>query len=416
MNRSDKRQKSSSPALRILLAATLLLFAWRILAPAAADLLSARRPELAVAIDGSSARTHAALANALLQQDLPDAERAAALARRALEIDPLAPGALTLLAQAVEVSSRNAADAIWRLAARSSLRDLFAQANVLEEDIRRGQPEAVIDRVDILLRSNPAAWRALSPTLAPEITGPTYRDALVKRLMADPPWRKDMLAQLATSNQHTTALASIFAALKTGATPPTEEELRPFLLRLVADGRIEQAYIFWLGTLTDERKPAGDLLYNARFQFPVSNMPFDWSIEAIDGASTRLARLGAARILNVDFFGSRVPFRHVQQWLLLPPGDYVFSGLQRAQGLINDRGMRWRFYCADDPSGQLAATDLISGTRAWQEFNVSITVTPECAAQALVLELPARVALEQIISGSVSFMNLSLRADRKGLP
>lgn len=411
MSTTTKKATSLRFFPQLLLAAALGVFGWRIVSTGFADVFAARNPSLAIALDASNSRAGLAHSVALLQQDAPDIIAAADTSRKVLREDPLAAGALTTLAQALEVGSTSDAAPLWRLAARSALRDLIAQTNVLEEELKQDDAEAVINRIDIILRSGAIAREGLYALLTPQLAGPKYRDAFARRLATNPPWRTSFLTHLSLNGLHSDGLTTIFAALKKSSAPPTEEELRPFLQRLIAEGQHDQAYLFWLGNLPADRKPHGDLLYNSRFQLPVSNVPFDWSFEKIPGSSIRLGRLGAARILNVDFFGAAVPFRHVRQWLLLPPGRYVFSGLQRAQALINDRGLRWKFSCAGKPTEAIAATDLISGTFPWQEFSIKFSISPECSAQELALELPARAALEQIVSGGVSFMSLSLKKD-----
>ena len=58
----------------------------------------------------------------------------------------------------------------------------------------------------------------------------------------------------------------------------------------------------------------------------------------------------------------------------------------------------------------LGATDLLSGDTPWRAFTFDFTVpTGKCAYQMLVLELPARTALETEVVGQVSYADLDLR-------
>ena len=68
----------------------------------------------------------------------------------------------------------------------------------------------------------------------------------------------------------------------------------------------------------------------------------------------------------------------------------------------------WQFI--RDLAGELAVTPSLSGTVDWRPFSVSFVVGPACRAQRLVLEVPARVVLERVISGRAAFGQLSLRA------
>ena len=117
-----------------------------------------------------------------------------------------------------------------------------------------------------------------------------------------------------------------------------------------------------------------------------------------------------ARTINVDFFGGRVKFEHVSHLLNLAPGPYRFQGRERSQDLQNERGLRWRIACVGDDAETLGTTDLVSGDTPWRTFTVDFTVpTGKCPYQMLVLELPARAALETEVVGRVSYTDLDLR-------
>jgi hypothetical protein len=112
--------------------------------------------------------------------------------------------------------------------------------------------------------------------------------------------------------------------------------------------------------------------------------------------------------LAVDFFGGRVPFQHVQHDLLLPPGKYRLRGQERAEALQNERGLRWRIACTHEPAGTLAATENLRGDVDWRPFAVDFEVPETCGAQRLFLELPARVLMEQEVSGGVRYKDLDV--------
>jgi len=198
--------------------------------------------------------------------------------------------------------------------------------------------------------------------------------------------------------------------LNAGPTPLRSEELRPYLSKLIEVGRLEQAYLTWLQHLPPDRLSQLTHLYNGRFQYELSNLPFDWSMQPVRGAAVDLARGAQDTVLRVGFSGTRVPFRHVSHRLVLPPGDYRFTGSVKADRLQNERGLRWRIFCIENPEASLGETDLVAGNVPWRNFQVDFSVpTSACRAQNLILELPARVALEQQVSGLISYAALDIQ-------
>jgi hypothetical protein len=140
-------------------------------------------------------------------------------------------------------------------------------------------------------------------------------------------------------------------------------------------------------------------------------VPFDWRIDRVRGADTEVSETGSDGnlALRLKFHGIRVPYRHASQILLLPAGQYRLSGQVRAFSLKNERGMQWTISCADDRK-VLAATERVSGSQPWSDFEV-IFVVPgpaSCRAQNLRLELAARIEAEQQISGEIWYDGLQI--------
>jgi hypothetical protein len=388
-----------------------LLLGGRLVADGLADRLASSNPGLASAIAPWHVPTRVSQVRLDLQGDANAPEDIIRQVGDILRADPLAPSAFTLLAQAREAQGNPAAAlAAWGWAARTWQRDGVAQAVLLERDLVAGDVDPALDRLDILLRSDPETGFWLLRRLTPLLSEARFLDALTRRLEAAPPWRLISLRELAQRAPALDPVLGLYRRLQRGSSPPTEEEMRPLLVRMVSEGRHEEAYVSWLESGQRDQRLPGEWLYNAQFQAAVSQLPFDWTFEATPGAFMQVDRSGPRRRLTVDFFGSRNAFQNVSQWLLLPPGTYVLSGLEMAQGLVSDRGVRWRLACADDLAGELAVTPPLTGTVDWRPFSVSFVVVPRCRAQRLVLEVPARVVLERVISGRAAFGQLSLRA------
>ena len=376
----------------------------------AGEMLSGSNPALALWFDPSQSDARVALAQTQWLENVDRGDEAISEARQALAVSPLSPGALTLLARVSEHNSNPAkAAALMQLASRVDQRSLDAQLWVLNQDVQNARITEVLRRIDVLLRGQSAQVKdRLISAVAPVLTSEAYRSAFVAVLEMGPTWRSHVLENLAASANDLAGLERLYASLRTIRNPLTAEELGPFLNRLVKETRLDDAYIAWTQSLPAERLSKLDYLYNARFQYTITNLPFDWVFAPVVGALARAEVDNGRRILDVDFFGGRVAFQHVSHLLTLSPGSYRFSGQERSQNLQNERGLWWRLACVGT-NATLGATDLVTGETPWREFRVDFEVPKDnCPYQELVLELPARAVLETEIIGGASYANLEI--------
>ena len=96
--------------------------------------------------------------------------------------------------------------------------------------------------------------------------------------------------------------------------------------------------------------------------------------------------------------------------MLLPAGDYSFSGRLKTAELRTVRGLWWRIFCANASANTIANSELVSGTMPWTDFTVKFQVpATDCGAQWLQLELPARIEAELRIEGRVCTRTCELR-------
>jgi hypothetical protein len=378
----------------------------------AGEMLSVSNPALALWFDPSQFDARVALAQSQWRENVDSGDEAISEARQALADSPLSPGALTLLARVSEHNSTPAKTAaLMQLASRVDQRNLEAQLWLLDQDVQNARIPEVLRRIDVLLRGQSVQVKdRLISALAPVLTSAAYRPAFVAVLEMGPTWRSPVLEKLAESANDLAGLDRLYASLRTIRNPLTAEELEPFLNRLVKEGRLDDAYNAWTQSLPLERLSNLGYLYNARFQYTITNLPFDWVFAPVEGALARAEVENGRRILDVDFFGFRVAFQHVSHLLTLSPGSYRFSGQERSQNLQNERGLWWRLACDGGTNATLGSTDLVSGETPWREFRVDFEVPKDnCPYQKLVLELPARAVLETEIIGGISYANLEIK-------
>jgi len=373
------------------------------------DWWSEADPALSIVIDPTQASARVAVSDRLMA-DPSKITDATVGAREALRNNPLLPEALTLLARASEHQGDiDRATRLMGLATRVNLRDSISQLWLLDKDLRGGRVNSVLSRIDVLLRGSHAV-DLIAPAFPPILTHEPFRVGYVKLLRTNPRWRKIWFVDLLRRADDLSALTYLLAELQADEPGPTEEELQVILTRLTRAGMFDEAHDIWVRSLPSDRRDEADLLYNERFRYPLTDLPFDWVIEPVSNAQVRVETQNGARTINVDFFGGRVNFDHVSHLLNLTPGPYRFQGRERSQDLQNERGLRWRITCVGDDAETLGATDLVSGDTPWRPFSVDFIVpTGKCPYQKLVLELPARAALEMEIAGRVSYGDLDLQ-------
>lgn len=393
-----------------LLSAALLTLAlgWRIVRHAAADMLVGA-PVEALSWDARDPRT----LTALVRKELATAVRSdnpSASAVRLLSVDPLAFEGLSLYGAALARAGHGPRiDEIFKTAAAHSALDRIAHGQLFFRAVTSGNFNDAFKELDILARGRPDVVPSLARAVKVLIANDPIAEAALARLLASrPPWRQALLTYLCYVSGRPDGLARLYEQLRQSAAPPTDAEMSPYLEQLVRAGRIEDAYLAWLGHLPEQRLSKVGAFYNGGFEYPMSNLPFDWRFIPVAGATMEVASREQERVLVVRFFGARVAFRHVVHLLALSPGTYEFSGSAKLLNVENERGLRWRIVCSDS-SETLATTELLTGTTPWLSLRARFTIAAEgCAGQWLVLEIPARAAVEAKVSGEARYKDLGI--------
>ena len=272
-----------------------------------------------------------------------------------------------------------------------------------------------LGHADVILRTRPQLGSHLLPALTAIASLPEGRSRLVEILETTPAWRKWFLRQYSRQADDPAAALPIYAALQAGPTPPTSDELRAPLDRLIGAGAFEQALLLWLGSLDPEETQALGYVYNGDFEHPVSNLAFDWVIGRVRGADITVAEsdLDRGKALRVQFARSRIAFRHVRKLVVLRPGSYRLTGKARARDLRSERGLVWTLTCAEGANQLLAETNRVTGTME-AEISTAFTVPAHgCRAQWLRLELAARIPPERDVGGGTVWYD-ALQVQRIG--
>ena len=204
----------------------------------------------------------------------------------------------------------------------------------------------------------------------------------------------------------------LLISLKTTSTPPTSDEIARYLDALITHKFYDLAYYTWLQFLPPEQLSSAGLLFNGNFEVAPSGMPFDWVITQGSGVTIDIVPRpdkNNERALLVDFLYGRVDYHSVFQLVVLAPGTYQFNG-QYSGTIVGPRGLKWRIVCANESNTRIGESPMITGTTpTWKKSDFTFTVPAAgCSAQYVRLDLDARMASEQLVSGSMLFGDLSI--------
>ena len=391
----------------------LIWVGWRITTQTAAGSLARSDPDAALNWVADESIALDQLAQKELVGQNGNLDFAREWAQRALRSNPLDSRALTLLGLIAErKGDGKTADALMQIAGARTWRDRELQAWLFNRDFRHGDYAQALAHADAILRMDSEWQTELFPVLAALTVDARAFEDLTGFLATSPPWRTWFLSQLSTRLANRARLIQLYAALDETEKPPTKQELRPYLDRLIKDGNFDQAKQTWQDTLSPEQQANEIYPFNRDFSLPIDGLPFNWNLETVPGVEIQIVSAadgGGKSALLVQFSGARVSFANVKQLMLLSAGDYTFRGRVKAEELVTARGLWWKIFCADSVAKTLAHTELVSGTLPWSDFAVNFQVpAADCEAQWLQLELPARIEPEKKIAGQVWYQQLRI--------
>jgi hypothetical protein len=340
-------------------------------------------------------------------------EAARIRAETALARDPINARALRILGLIAEAAgNEERALAYMQAAASRSIQESWALDWLMRHNYDKKDYAAALWYADALLRTRSQARARVLPVLGSIAEKPEARGELDKLLAANPPWRRLVLAALPRAVTDARTPLLLLLALRGTAHPPTSADIHDYVSLLAANKFYELAYYTWLQFLPPEHLTGAGLLFNGSFQSQPTGMPFDWVLRAGPGAAVDIVERtdkAGERALLIELGPGRVELGGVAQTLLLGPGRYRLEGKWRGE-IAGRRGLVWRVACADKGGAPLGESPMLLGTApSWKDVELAFTVPPAgCRAQHLRLELDARMASEQLVSGSVWLDDLAI--------
>jgi hypothetical protein len=334
-------------------------------------------------------------------------------AELALSNDPLNARALRILAQVAGYAGEEVrASRFMRAAAQGSIRESVAVFWLMRKSYEDRDHATTIYSADALLRTRSQILPYVLPTLVLVAQSSEGSSEFKRTLANNPPWRSAFFSSLLKAVTDARMPLDLLLAIKDTPTPPTTADLRDYLSVLIDHKLYELAYYAWLQFLSPEQLSSTGLLFNGGFEAMPSGLPFDWIIRPGAGVTIDIVTRpdeDGHRALYIEFGQGRVEFNGVSQLIMLAPGNYRFKGQYRGE-LVGRRGLVWRVSCAGGKGGAIGESQMTAGAAPrWKDIEWTFTVPDaDCRAQQLRLELDARMASEQLVSGSIWFDELRI--------
>ncbi len=374
--------------LRLLLFVAGMVLAGEILTQGVSDELAATRPGLAVIWRSDSADALAALASEEVGRGQNGA--AIAFALRSLELSPLQSSALSSFAVALDRSGKDPqrAERMMSVAGGQGWRDPVAQVWLARRRLAEDGYADGFARADAVVRVSPQTEPDMFGAMTAAVQSGAAVAPLATRLATGPGWRGRFLAALAADPRpgSEAAMLGVLAALKTGAHPATSDELALYPERLIAQGRVQDAWRAWRALSMPVTAP-GQYLYDGDFAQLAADGPFDWVLKPDVGWTPTVGpapgRRGKALAVDYDGYAQPAP---LGQRIVLPPGVYRLSGQILAQATAGSGRMRWIILC--DPSRQeVGDTGPIAAVPGrWTAFETTFTAPAhDCPSQRVTL-------------------------------
>lgn len=266
-------------------------------------------------------------------------------ARAALAAAPLDARAVKVLAWLAEAdSSPNEAAQLMNLAGRLGRRDTDVQGWLLRWDLSGSRYAAGYSHADAMMRSDRGRPEVVYPQLINAAKDAQGQAVLAAYLVQRPPWRQAFLNFLGQSADPQLS-AGVMQRLADMRSPPTAEELGPFIGRLIAEEGHAKAYAFWRGLAGAKTPDAA--IFDGGFDGRAAPLPFDWyfgSSKAGYAAEEADPDGSDGKSLHVAYDGFS-PGTFATQMLDLQPGSYVLKLRIRGPSTgVRDR-LRWRVWC-----------------------------------------------------------------------
>lgn len=351
-----------------------------------------------------------------------DPEQAEKLLRQAIELAPTTGRMFSRLGLLLERRGEvERAEQAMSMADQLAPRNSVVQADLAEYWGRRNRPEEYLRHLVAVVDLNADYFERAHPAMLSVVDNPRYA-SLVRKVLSEAirdrttDWWSSFFGYASWKAENLDTVRLLFSIRRASyqGRSPLGWEFDQFMARLQRDGKWVEAYFLWLNSLSDDYVAVLGNVFNGGFSRPLSNEGFGWRFSDHDGVSAKVAETEdgeGGRALRLQFSGRRGQRVHVEQYLMLPPGGYEFSGRVRTVAIDESQGLRWQLHCVAPESAEITETALFSGTEPWRGFSKQLDIPAEgCEIQQLQLAQAGGVEDGRMTRGTAWFDDLVLRS------
>ncbi|WP_307089779.1 hypothetical protein [Sphingomonas faeni] len=302
---------------------------------------------------------------------------AAHLARLALRQDATAISALTVLGTQAQMRG-NLVEArrIFRYSESLSRRNIQTQVWAIEEAVKDGDEKGALRHYDVALRVSRDASNLLFPVLTRALSDPSIQTNLIPILAKKPAWGPTFLGYALGRADPKNTLA-LFIKLRQAKVAIQPDASASLINRLLLYNEPTLAWNYYTSLNMAARVDRSrDPTFRAS---PASTSQFDWVANNDDSAAVTIHRSGPNGV--VDF--SMLPERDgvlLSQVQVLPPGEYLLSGIGNAGDLPSTSLPYWKLTCRD---GRELGRVSLAPSQQLKNFNGRFVVPEACPVQTL---------------------------------
>ena len=334
-------------------------------------------------------------------------------ARAAYQREPLDAATLIGLSRLAEVRGEGeTAERLKLIAGDMTPRDTAVQVEALTILLRRRDFDAVMYRLDGLIRARPQQTQNFFGVAAEIARDPDGANAVARMLAQNPPWRAGFVASLIAKGDADTAYR-IISAMRGLGSAVDPSELAAVIDFHLAKGDTDKAYAIWLASLSPDELKDVRRVYDGGFAHDIRSLRFDWTVKPAEGFSYRTFPRNTASMdqtLQIDFTGFAGGFANLSQMLRLGAARYKLTGEARFEAFQSPTSLVLRIYCASGGTTRLIdETQALPQSTQWIAFEKPFRVPGEaCEAQLLQLESKAKPEGAQVTRGQVAIDNIQI--------
>lgn len=322
----------------------------------------------------------------------------------------MAPGNAGVLALAAEGHRREGGEeraaALDRLALALDPLERRAFRGRLAQIVDGGSDVQLIEALELAGRRWPGERHALWASARARTGSPAFREALVGRLAASPAFRKGLIHALNVDADNAELGAEILIREAMQGREANEAETASAVNALVANREMQEAHTLFRQTMTPAERELVGPVHDPTFRLGAGRHPFRWTIDTTSAAELTHVEHG----LRLRLRDAPTRLGTVRQVVALAPGHYRMRVIAAATGLHLPDPLFWNVTCVG-PYGERARVVVPPGSYPDLELAADFTIDSDCAFQQLTL-LTAQKGrpADGSFSGEVTFASVRIEA------